>query len=149
MDRIKKAYETMTGSKGNCAQSVFSAFSSNLGLDEKTAFNITQAFGGGMHVNSVCGAVTGAYMALGLANPVTQENPRRNYEKIETLRNEFNRRFKEIYGSINCTDLLGYDLAKPEEAAKAHESGIFITKCPNFVRDAATILEDLLKLPEK
>ncbi len=149
MDSMKKAYETMTGRKGNCAQSVFAAFSSDLGLDEKTAYNITQAFGGGMHVNSVCGAVTGAYMTLGLANPITPENARRNYEKIETLRNEFNRRFKEIYGSINCTDLLGYDITKPEEAAKARESDIFTAKCPNFVRDAAKILEDLLELPEK
>ena len=139
----------MARRKGNCAQSVFSAFSNDLGLDEKTADDIAQAFGGGMHVNSVCGAVTGAYMALGLANPVTPENAMRNYEKISTLRNEFNRRFKEIYGFINCTDLLGYDITKPEEAEKARESDVFTTKCPNFVRDAAKILEDILKLPEK
>jgi len=146
MDRVKKAYETMAGRKANCAQSVFTAFSGELGLDEKTAFNITQGFGGGMYVNSVCGAVTGAYMTLGLANPVSQENPRQNYDKIKTLRNEFNRKFKELHGAINCSELLGYDLTKPEEAAKARESGVFTTKCPNFVRDAAEIVEGLLGL---
>ena len=135
----------MAERKGNCAQSVFTAFSGELGLDERTAYNIAQGFGGGMYVNSVCGAVTGAYMALGLANPVPLEDHRQNYEKIRTLRNEFNRRFSELHGAITCTELLGYDFSKPEEAAKARESGIFATKCPIFVKDAASIVEDLLK----
>ncbi len=145
MDRVKKAYSMIGERKGNCAQSVFTAFSEGLGLDEKTAYNIAQAFGGGMHVNGVCGAVTGAYMVLGLANPVSGESPRQGMDKIGALRDEFNRRFKELHGSLNCTELIDYDLTVPEEAMKARESGIFATKCPLFVRDAASIVEDLLK----
>jgi C_GCAxxG_C_C family probable redox protein len=145
MDRVKKAYDFMAGRKGNCAQSVFTAFSSDLGLDEKTALNIAQGFGGGMYANGVCGAVTGAYMTLGLANPISKENPRQSYDKTRALMNDFSKKFKELHGSILCTELVGYDLSKPEEAAKARESGVFSTRCPNFVRDAAKIVESLLQ----
>jgi C_GCAxxG_C_C family probable redox protein len=135
----------MEARQANCAQSVFTAFSGGLGLDERTAYNIAQAFGGGMHINSLCGAVTGAYMVLGLANPVSKENPRQSRNKLSSLRDEFNRRFREIYGTLNCTELTGYDLTIPEEAAKARENDIFVTKCPVFVSDAVKILEDLLE----
>jgi len=145
MDNIKKAYETMAARKANCAQSVLTAFSEDFGLNIDTAYNITQGFGGGMHINSTCGAVTGAYMALGLANPVTKDNPRQNMDKVNALIAEFNRKFKELHGGLNCTELLGYDLSIPEQATKAREAGLFTTKCPEFVRDAAQIVESLLK----
>jgi C_GCAxxG_C_C family probable redox protein len=143
-DRAKEAYETMAARKANCAQSVFSSFCEDLGLKWDLALSIAQAFGGGMHINSVCGAVTGAYMTLGLANLATKDNPRVSMDKTNALVAEFNRRFKELYGSLNCTELTGYDLTRPEEVAKAHESGTFITKCPEFVRDSVKILEGLL-----
>jgi C_GCAxxG_C_C family probable redox protein len=145
MDRAKQAHETMASRKANCAQSVLTAFSEDFGLKQDTAYSIAQGFGGGMHINSTCGAVTGAYMALGLANPVSQENPRQSMEKISALINEFNRKFKELHGGLNCTELLGYDLSKPEEATKARENGLFASKCPEFVGDAAKIVESLLK----
>ena len=50
-----------------------------------------------MHIDSTCGAVTGAYMALGLANPVTKENPRQNMDKTNALIADFNRKFKEFF----------------------------------------------------
>jgi len=135
----------MASRKANCAQSVLTAFSEDFGLKQDIAHSIAQGFGGGMHINSTCGAVTGAYMALGLANPVSKDNPRQSMEKIGTLIAEFNRKFKELHGALNCTELLGYDLSIPEQATKAREAGLFATKCPEFVRDAAQIVENLLK----
>ena len=145
MDKAEKAFAMMKEGKGNCAQCVFTTFSKELGLDEQTAYAIAQAFGGGMHINSICGAVTGAYMVLGLATPVSKDNPRENADKIGNFRDEFNRRFKEFYSSLNCTELTGYDLTNPEEVAKAAEKGVFDIKCPEFVRDSVKILESLLK----
>ena len=51
----------------NCAQSVLLPFAEDLGLSEEKAYDIAAHFGGGMKMGSVCGAVTGALMALGLA----------------------------------------------------------------------------------
>jgi C_GCAxxG_C_C family probable redox protein len=145
MDNVTKAHETMVSRKANCAQSVLTAFSEDFGLNKDTAYNIAQGFGGGMHINGACGAVTGAYMALGLANPISKDNPRQSMEKTGALIAEFNRRFKEKHGALNCTELLGYNLSVPEEAKKAFDAGLFATKCPEFVKDAAKIVEDLLK----
>jgi C_GCAxxG_C_C family probable redox protein len=146
MDKPKEAFETMAAHKMNCAQSAFTAFSGELGLDEKTAFNIAQAFGGGMHINSICGAVTGAYMTLGLANSASKENPRQSADKTNELIKEFNRNFVALHSSLNCTELSGYDLSKPEESKKAREKGVFNTVCPVLVRDSVQIVENLLKL---
>ena len=145
MDRVKAAQETMAARKANCAQSVLTAFSEDFGLNKEMAYNITQGFGGGMHINSTCGAVTGAYMVLGLANPVTEDNPRQNMDKVVALEAEFNKKFKELHSALTCTELLGYDLSKPEELTKARDLGLFTKKCPDFVRDAAKIVEGLLK----
>jgi C_GCAxxG_C_C family probable redox protein len=136
----------MTTRKANCAQSVFTAFSDELGMSKKLALSVSQGFGGGMgHTGSVCGAVTGAYMALGLASPASVENARQNIDKTYALMGEFNRKFTALHGSLSCTGLTGYDLSKPEEAAKAREKGVFTTKCPIFVSDAVKIVESLLK----
>ena len=48
----------------NCAQAVLCAFSPRFGLDEQTAFRISEGFGGGIggsHDN-VCGAAAAIYM---------------------------------------------------------------------------------------
>lgn len=98
MDNIKKAQENMASRKANCAQSVLTAFCEDYGLRADMAYNIAQGFGGGMHINNgTCGAVTGAYMVLGLANPVTGDNPRQKMDKVVALETEFNRKFTELY----------------------------------------------------
>jgi hypothetical protein len=66
-------------------------------------------------------------------------------DKTYALVSEFEKRFKKLHGTVNCSELLHYDLTKPEEVAKAREAGVFTTQCPNFVADAVKITEELLK----
>jgi C_GCAxxG_C_C family probable redox protein len=145
MDKMKKAADFMAERKGNCAQSVFRVFSEEYGLDKKMALSIAQGFGGGMHINGACGAVTGALMVLGLASKAYQEDPKAIMDKVRALTAEFVRRFKELHGAVNCTELIGYDLSNPAQAKEAREGNVFTTKCPMFVNDAVKILETLLK----
>ena len=145
MSKADKAYETMASRRMNCAQSVYTAFAEDLGMNQDLAMRVSQGFGGGMgHTGQTCGAVTGAYMALGLAQKFTTDNPRENIDKTYGLITEFNKKFQAMHKSLNCTELTGYDLSKPEEMVKAREKGVFATKCPVFVRDAVKIVEDLL-----
>jgi len=65
-------------------------------------------------------------------------------EKTRGLVREFVREFITRHGSINCTELLGYNLSDPEEYETAREKKLFVTKCPGLVRDAAEILEKML-----
>ena len=147
MAKAQKAKEYMAERKSNCAQSVFRVFAEDLGLDEDLALSAAQGFGGGIaHTGSICGAVSGAYMALGLANKASKDNPRQNIDKTYALMAEFDRKFKALHGSRECTGLLGYDLSKPEEMKAAADKRVFLTMCPVFVHDAANIVEELLKL---
>ncbi|MCE5229541.1 C-GCAxxG-C-C family protein [bacterium] len=128
----------------NCAQAVACGCGQGLGLERKQLLAIAGAFGGGMgSTGRVCGAVTGAIMVIGLRCP--RLDPKDPIPKQESTRltRELIKRFEARNGSIQCKDLLGYDLSIPEEAKKAQEQGLFRTKCPLFVKDAAEILEEL------
>ncbi|RPJ11189.1 MAG: C_GCAxxG_C_C family protein, partial [Desulfobacteraceae bacterium] len=53
--------------KFNCSQAVFAAFSPEFGIPETVAFKIACPFGAGMgRMQETCGAVTGAFMVIGL-----------------------------------------------------------------------------------
>jgi len=147
MDRANEAFENMVNRKMNCSQAVISSFCEKFGLERNLALQLAQGFGGGMgHTGQTCGAVTGAYMVLGLAQKISSGNPRENIDKTYALMGEFNRQFKLLHGSLNCTELIGYDLSLPEKLAEAREKNVFAALCPNFVRDSVKILESLLKL---
>jgi C_GCAxxG_C_C family probable redox protein len=148
MNRANEAYDLMAAGRMNCAQTVFYSFCTDYELDRPTALRLAQGFGGGMgRTGNTCGAVTGAYMVLGLAHPAPVEKPREGIEKTYALINEFNRLFEAKHGSLICKKLIGYDLSSPEERAKANENYVFTAVCPGLVKDAVTILETLLKQP--
>lgn len=128
-----------------CSAAVFSAFAPELGLDAGTAKKIACGFGAGISkTGSICGAVSGAILVIGLAYGKDKEGDDAATEKTRALVRRFIAEFSRKNGSIQCTELLGYNLSVPEEYAKAAESGIFIDKCPLLVRDAADILERIL-----
>ena len=66
MDHAEKAQELFLQGY-NCSQSVFLAFEDLTGLDQSTGARLSSSFGGGMgRLREVCGAVSGAFMVLGL-----------------------------------------------------------------------------------
>ena len=97
-------------------------------------------------MGKTCGAVTGALMVIGLkygqVNLADEESSQRTY----TLVKEFIDRFTALHSSIECKDLIGYDLSDSGELSLARESGAFQNQCPSFVYDSACILEDILHL---
>lgn len=127
----------------NCAQTVFSLFSDELGLDETTSLKIASGFGGGMACAETCGAVTGSYMVIGLKHGHSTPNPEAK-AKTKMLIQRFNEKFKEKHGSLICKELTGFDISTPEGASEAHEEEVFTTRCPLFIKTACTILEEEL-----
>ena len=57
---------------------------------------------------------------------------------------ELIQRFKVIHGSIQCADLLGYNLSDPQQLQTVWEKGLFIQLFPILVRDAAQILIEMI-----
>ena len=90
------------------------------------------------------GAVTGAFMAIGLKYGKTKAEDKGAQDKTYELVGEFVARFKDRHGSIVCRELLGCDLSNPEGLKTASEKGLFDILCPQFVRDSIEILEQIL-----
>lgn len=128
-----------------CSSAVFSAFSDELGLDNGTAKKIACGFGAGISkTDNICGAVSGAIMVIGLKYGKMKTRDDAATEKTRALVRQFIHEVTEKNGSVNCSVLLGYDLSDMQAYAAAKDSGLFVTRCPVFVRDAADILERIL-----
>ncbi len=129
----------------NCAQSVFTTFAKEEGIPEELALKIATQFGGGCRKGEVCGAVSGALMVLGLLRGHCHWNAPEEKERAYSIGEDFMNRFIEKNGTVVCRELLGYDLTKPEEKEKIRELGLFRTACPEMVRSATEIVEEMLK----
>ena len=126
----------------NCAQSVLLTIANRHRVKNTLIPRIATGFGGGIgRCGSVCGALTGGVMAMGMlygTNKPSQKERAKCYE----LTRELFAKFKERHGVILCRDLIGYDLSIPEEAGKAGEEKVFEKKCPDFVRTVVQTLMD-------
>lgn len=136
VERFKKGF--------NCSQAVVGSFSEQFGLDCDKACKVATGFGGGMRMGGTCGAVTGAFMVLGLKygnrTAEDKEGKIKTYKKIE----EYTTRFKTRHGSVACRELLDCDISTPEGMKEAQDKGLFSSTCPLMVQDAVEILEEML-----
>jgi C_GCAxxG_C_C family probable redox protein len=128
----------------NCAQSVLSAYAPQLEIDLTTLQKIGSNFGGGMGEGEICGAVSAAFMILGLKYGTDQGVETAHKEIGEALFKAYKDRFVEEYGSLHCKDLLGYNIKTPEGNLAANEKGLFKSRCPLFLEGSIKILDQLI-----
>jgi C_GCAxxG_C_C family probable redox protein len=131
-----------------CGQSVLASFAQDYGLNEETALRISTGFGSGMgRLCEVCGALTGAFMVIGLKyGKVITDGSRYGTDTETTYRlvAEIAKKFKEKNGSIYCRDLIEHDLSDPVERAKVVKLGLFKATCGKAILDAVDLLEEVL-----
>jgi len=95
-------------------------------------------------LQETCGAVTGAFMVLGIYNSQkftdNAERKNRTYSMVQELSHEF----KKLHGATDCRTLLNCDL-RTEEGQQIHkeenQSKIICEKC---IADAVRILEKMM-----
>lgn len=121
-----------------CSQAVFAAFSPDLGLEKEQALKIGACFGSGMRKGEVCGACTGALMALGLKYGHSKE---KSNEACKRFLDEF----KNENGSYICNELLGCDIKTKEGVEFAVENRLFKEICPKMVESAAKITKEIIE----
>jgi C_GCAxxG_C_C family probable redox protein len=136
MSKVEKAVKCFEDGY-NCSQAIFSTYSEDFGVPSEQAIKIASGFGGGMHIDSTCGAVTGAFMVLGLKFAKGKNKP---YDKTLKFVETFCRKNK----STDCQALIGCDVRTQEGRDKAYKEGLFRSICSPLVRDAAEILEGML-----
>jgi C_GCAxxG_C_C family probable redox protein len=145
MNRIETAVSRFNDGF-SCSQAILSTFSEQFGLDRDTALKLAAGFGGGMgRMAGSCGAVTGAFMVLGLKYSAVSPDDRQTKELTYQKVRDFAARFKERNDSVECRELLGHDISTTEGLQFVKEKELISTLCPKFVRDAAEILEEMLR----
>ncbi len=145
MSEASEAAVSMFTGNFNCAQCVLSASGKSLGLPYETAVQVAQAFGGGVaRTGGICGAATGALMAVGLKHSMKDAFDLESREKAYEVSREFMARFVAEHGSLICNELTGYDMNSPESRQQAAEAGVFKTRCRRYVERAVETVEELL-----
>jgi C_GCAxxG_C_C family probable redox protein len=122
----------------NCAESVLLALFEHIEPDSKNELvpKISAGFGGGIgRCGSVCGALTGAIMAVGIkyaSNETAVEKRAKAYAYAKTLL----KTFEEQNGTTFCRDLIKYDLSNNEEVAKFRQEGIPQKVCSKLIKSS-------------
>jgi len=141
MNRKEEAQQLFS-SNLNCSQSTLAVFAPELGLTYQQATNIGAGFGAGMcYQGKTCGAVTGAYMALGLFSGKQFAEPEMVKENTYQLIRYFNKKFESIHGTTECKHLLKFDISTQDGIEEARKLELFTKRCPLFVADAVELVE--------
>jgi len=130
----------------NCAQAVFLAFSDLTGYSKDDSLKLASSFGGGFgRLREVCGAVSGAEMALGALYGYTSldaEDKKAHYTRVRELAN----RFKEKHETYICRELLGPEADSSSAAPTPRDAAFYQKrKCLEYVGSAAAILDEMLE----
>ena len=102
---IKEEATKIHESGFNCAQSVLCACREYTRLDDERALAISGGFGRGVQCGEICGALTGAVMALGLVYPFNEESDIAAKERIALLTEECIEKFQDEFGCLRCEEL--------------------------------------------
>ncbi|HWR31109.1 MAG TPA: C-GCAxxG-C-C family protein [Negativicutes bacterium] len=131
----------------NCSQAILCVYGKYFGVPEELAIKVATALGAGMGgMGKTCGAVTGAFLVLGLTYEIGNPGSR---GEVYSLVKEFTKKFIARHGSISCAELLGYDMGTEEGLKMIREQKLTKTICPGIDKSAAELVEELLvgKLP--
>lgn len=128
----------------NCAQSVYAASANGNGMSEQQRLAVSAAFGGGMaRRGEVCGALTGALMALGEKRGVNECDPTSFRATLYKDSEDLMDRFRDFAGAIHCRALTGCRLNTEEGQKKFKENNIHATVCDKLVAFAAGEIEKM------
>ena len=102
--------------------------SQELGLQSPAVPRMATPFGGGMGaLGSVCGAVSGALMAIGIAQG--RDQPSQSRDHAYELTRQVYRGFQQEMGSTICRELTGLDLTTPEGVRDMFATGVAMRVC--------------------
>ena len=128
----------------NCAQSVLTAYAADFGLEKDRALQAAVGFGGGMgRVQEVCGAISGAIIALGLSSGFKEEDRRDKINEVYARVHHLIDDFAAKEGTIKCRDLLKCDLSS-EEGQKFFRENNLRENCKSYIKFCCELLEKYL-----
>jgi C_GCAxxG_C_C family probable redox protein len=143
--KIDKAIESFRSGL-NCSQSVVNAYAEEMNVDNEFALSVSCGFGGGMgRLQETCGAVTGAFMVLGLYNCKKFNDNKERKERTYAMVQRFSNKFKSFHGVMDCKALMNCDLNTEEGRRYVAENNIHEKVCEKCISHAIGIIEEMIK----
>lgn len=122
-----------------CSQAVLLPFIDEFGLNKKHATAISSTFGGGIgRMGRTCGAVTGAFMVLGLKFGGDSGEIGQRLGAYRKVR-ELNKKIETEFGSSICKEILSLAKNNSIEQNKPHQK-----TCDNCVEIATRYVYDMI-----
>lgn len=118
----------------NCAQAVFCTYCEAFGMNEQTAFRMTEGLGTGLGCTlGTCGALNAACMLAGMMTSTGNLETPNSKGKTYPVTNNMTKKFLEEAGAVRCRDIKGI------------ETGTVLCECENCVRIACRIVDESFK----
>jgi C_GCAxxG_C_C family probable redox protein len=125
-----------------CAESVLLAIAESHGIYSDLIPRIATGFCSGIsRSGGMCGAVSGAIMGIGLV--AGRNFPAESLEPAYTLVQKLIRTFEEQYGSVNCRQLIGFDL-DTEAGQRYFMENHLMESCLQYAEDATRMAVSLI-----
>ena len=146
-ERIQHIYD----SGFNCAESVLKACQELYQLPGADVVpKVASGFGGGIgRKGSLCGALTGGVLALGLAIGRMDPKDTAARDRIYARARELYERFEREFGTVLCFNLTECDLATPEGQQKFKDLGLHKSLCSKFVQGTVKWVGEALEREPK
>ena len=129
----------------NCAQSVVTAYADRLNFDPDLAAGLSCGFGGGMgRLQQTCGALTGAFMVLGIHNSRLFSDRVELKNRTYTQVREINEKFAQSQGATDCRSLLGCDLQTDEGMQFHKDTNQSKMICEKCIAASIEILDEIV-----
>lgn len=117
----------------NCAQAVLCTYCESLGVDEKTAFKMSEGLGTGLGCTlGTCGALNAACMIAGMVHSTANLESPNSKGKTYPVTMQITKEFLGQAGAVRCRDIKGI------------ESGQVLCECENCVRIACRLVDQYL-----
>lgn len=125
----------------NCSQSVLLTMFEHWGCNSGLIPKVATAFGSGMgRCGSVCGALTGGLMAIGVKYGTNEPSAEKRTQAYK-IAEELYRTFEKQNGTVMCRELIGFDLSDEKQRSRAVEEDVFEMKCSLLLEKVIKFLE--------
>jgi C_GCAxxG_C_C family probable redox protein len=129
-----------------CAETVLVVLKTAYGLDDPLDSSAAMALNGGVaYGGGVCGALTGAAIAVGLLAERRMDDHARAKRAAREIVAGVMDEFREAYGAVECRALIGYDLRAPHGHDLFLASGTWRETC---LRQIELVVERLAPLAD-
>lgn len=123
----------------NCAEAVLGGVALAAGQGPPP-LRMATGFGGGLgRTGNVCGAVTGAVMALGWARGRDSAGDQEGYARLSLAVRGLLERFRSAHQHLECSALTGYDLSDPSVLPRFAADQARRAQCARLIGTAAEL----------